>query len=129
MQRSIPCLFMRGGTSRGPFFAESDLPVDVAERDRVLLAAMGSPDSRQIDGIGGADPLTSKVGWADDGTLVLHEKVANGQTTDVSEADAKAMLAHANAALDVAQGHAPKLNTGAQADKKDAKKDTKKKGH
>jgi 4-oxalomesaconate tautomerase len=62
MQRSIPCLFMRGGTSRGPFFLESDLPGDVAQRDAVLLAVMGSPDARQIDGMGGADPLTSKVG-------------------------------------------------------------------
>ncbi len=62
MQTAIPCLFMRGGTSRGPFFLESDLPDDVAMRDRVLLAAMGSPDRRQIDGLGGADPLTSKVG-------------------------------------------------------------------
>jgi 4-oxalomesaconate tautomerase len=53
---------MRGGTSRGPFFLASDLPSDVAERDRVLLAVMGSPDARQIDGLGGADPLTSKVG-------------------------------------------------------------------
>jgi 4-oxalomesaconate tautomerase len=62
MQRPIPCLFMRGGTSHGPFFRASDLPADVATRDRVLLAVMGSPDPRQIDGIGGADPLTSKVG-------------------------------------------------------------------
>jgi 4-oxalomesaconate tautomerase len=62
MQRSIPCLFMRGGTSRGPFFLESDLPSDIAARDAVLLAVMGSPDARQIDGLGGADPLTSKVG-------------------------------------------------------------------
>jgi len=62
MQRSIPCLFMRGGTSRGPFFLEDDLPVDIAARDAVLLAVMGSPDVRQIDGLGGADPLTSKVG-------------------------------------------------------------------
>jgi 4-oxalomesaconate tautomerase len=62
MQRSIPCLFMRGGTSRGPFFLESDLPADIAQRDAVLLAVMGSPDVRQIDGMGGADPLTSKVG-------------------------------------------------------------------
>jgi len=52
---------MRGGTSRGPFFLESDLPADPALRDRVLLAVMGSPDLRQIDGLGGADPLTSKV--------------------------------------------------------------------
>jgi 4-oxalomesaconate tautomerase len=62
MQRSIPCLFMRGGTSRGPFFLESDLPPDIAQRDAVLLSVMGSPDVRQIDGMGGADPLTSKVG-------------------------------------------------------------------
>ncbi len=53
---------MRGGTSRGPFFLASDLPADVATRDRVLLAVMGSPDPRQIDGLGGAHPLTSKVG-------------------------------------------------------------------
>src|SRR6476620_4134944 len=62
MQRAIPSLFMRGGTSRGPFFRASDLPADVATRDRVLLAVMGSPDPRQIDGLGGADPLTSKAG-------------------------------------------------------------------
>lgn len=62
MQTAIPCLFMRGGTSRGPFFDEADLPADVATRDRVLLAVMGSPDRRQIDGLGGAHPLTSKVG-------------------------------------------------------------------
>ena len=53
---------MRGGTSRGPFFLASDLPCDVARRDAVLLAVMGSPDRRQIDGLGGANPLTSKVG-------------------------------------------------------------------
>jgi 4-oxalomesaconate tautomerase len=53
---------MRGGTSRGPFFLDSDLPKDVAQRDALLLAVMGSPDARQIDGLGGADPLTSKVG-------------------------------------------------------------------
>jgi len=53
---------MRGGTSRGPFFAGADLPADVALRDAVLLAVMGSPDKRQIDGLGGAHPLTSKVG-------------------------------------------------------------------
>ena len=46
MQRPVPCLLMRGGTSRGPFFLESDLPTDVAQRDRVLLAVMGSPDAR-----------------------------------------------------------------------------------
>ena len=62
MQTPIPTLFMRGGTSRGPFFLASDLPADTATRDRVLLAVMGSPDKRQIDGLGGANPLTSKVG-------------------------------------------------------------------
>lgn len=60
-QRAIPCLLMRGGTSRGPYFLGADLPADVATRDRVLLAVMGSPDARQIDGLGGADTLTSKV--------------------------------------------------------------------
>ena len=53
---------MRGGTSRGPFFNAADLPADLPTRNRVLLAAMGSPDKRQIDGLGGAHPLTSKVG-------------------------------------------------------------------
>jgi 4-oxalomesaconate tautomerase len=62
MQTAIPCYLMRGGTSKGTFFLESDLPVDVPTRDRVLLAVMGSPDKRQIDGLGGAHPLTSKVG-------------------------------------------------------------------
>jgi 4-oxalomesaconate tautomerase len=62
MQRAIPSILMRGGTSRGPFFRATDLPADPRTRDRVLLAVMGSPDPRQIDGLGGADPLTSKVG-------------------------------------------------------------------
>jgi 4-oxalomesaconate tautomerase len=62
MQTAIPCLFMRGGTSRGPFFLQTDLPSDVESRDRLLLAVLGSPDRRQIDGLGGANPLTSKVG-------------------------------------------------------------------
>ncbi|MBN7796451.1 4-oxalomesaconate tautomerase [Parahaliea mediterranea] len=61
MQRAIPCSVFRGGTSRGLYFLASDLPADAATRDAVLLAAMGSPDARQIDGLGGAHPLTSKV--------------------------------------------------------------------
>lgn len=61
MQTRIPCVQMRGGTSKGAYFLASDLPADPVLRDRVLLAVMGSPDSRQIDGIGGADSLTSKV--------------------------------------------------------------------
>lgn len=60
-QIAIPCILMRGGTSKGPYFRADDLPSDQTERDRVLLAAMGSPDIRQIDGLGGADTLTSKV--------------------------------------------------------------------
>ncbi|ACL41319.1 protein of unknown function DUF453 [Pseudarthrobacter chlorophenolicus A6] len=61
-QLAVPCWFMRGGTSKGPFFRAEDLPREVYARDSVLLAAMGSPDPRQIDGLGGAHPLTSKVG-------------------------------------------------------------------
>jgi 4-oxalomesaconate tautomerase len=58
---AVPCTLMRGGTSKGPFFLASDLPADTNVRDRVLLSIMGSPDIRQIDGLGGADSLTSKV--------------------------------------------------------------------
>jgi 4-oxalomesaconate tautomerase len=61
LQTKIPCVIQRGGTSKGPYFLASDLPNDPALRDRVLLSIMGSPDVRQIDGLGGADPLTSKV--------------------------------------------------------------------
>lgn len=60
MQTAIPCSVMRGGSSKGLFFLVDDLPADVATRDRILVAAMGS-DVRQIDGMGGADPLASKV--------------------------------------------------------------------
>ena len=58
---SAPCMWMRGGTSKGGFFLKDDLPADPATRDAFLLAVMGSPDPVQIDGMGGADPLTSKV--------------------------------------------------------------------
>ena len=61
MLTSIPCTVMRGGTSKGLFFAAADLPEERELRDQVLLAALGSPDVRQIDGLGGAHPLTSKV--------------------------------------------------------------------
>ncbi len=57
----IPCMWMRGGTSKGGYFLKDDLPADPSERDAFLLRVMGSPDPRQIDGMGGADPLTSKV--------------------------------------------------------------------
>ncbi|MEH6548109.1 MAG: 4-oxalomesaconate tautomerase [Sneathiella sp.] len=58
---SAPCMWMRGGTSKGGYFLESDLPRQPTERDLFLMGIMGSPDLRQIDGMGGADPLTSKI--------------------------------------------------------------------
>lgn len=57
----IPCMLLRGGTSKGAYFLAEDLPTDPAERDDLLLRIMGSPDPAQIDGLGGAHPLTSKV--------------------------------------------------------------------
>lgn len=59
--RKIPCVYMRGGTSKAVFFRDEDLPQDAAERDKVILSAFGSPDRRQIDGMGGANTSTSKV--------------------------------------------------------------------
>ncbi len=58
---SIPATLYRGGTSKGPLFLAQDLPRDKAVLDAVLLAAMGSPHKRQVDGVGGAESLTSKV--------------------------------------------------------------------
>ena len=58
MSDGIRCMWMRGGTSKGGYFLAEDLPAD---RDAFLMRVMGSPDARQIDGMGGADPLTSKV--------------------------------------------------------------------
>ncbi len=60
-QMPIRCVIMRGGTSKGVFFHEDDLPRDAAKRDKIILAIMGTPDPRQIDGLGGADNLTSKI--------------------------------------------------------------------
>ena len=57
----VRCMLLRGGTSKGAYFLAEDLPADPAERDDLLLRAMGTPDPRQIDGIGGAHPLTSQV--------------------------------------------------------------------
>ncbi len=57
----VRCMLMRGGTSKGAYFVGDDLPTDGSERDGLLLRIMGSPDARQIDGLGGAHPLTSKV--------------------------------------------------------------------
>jgi 4-oxalomesaconate tautomerase len=61
MADGVRCMWMRGGTSKGAYFLKDDLPGGQPERDAFLLRVMGSPDPRQIDGIGGADPLTSKV--------------------------------------------------------------------
>src|SRR3954463_4390635 len=61
MSEGVRCMWMRGGTSKGGYFLKDDLPDDMAARDAFLLRVMGSPDPRQIDGMGGADPLTSKV--------------------------------------------------------------------
>lgn len=57
----VACMWMRGGTSKGGYFLKDDLPTTLADRDAFLLKIMGSPDPRQIDGMGGADPLASKV--------------------------------------------------------------------
>jgi len=61
MKNGIRCMLMRGGTSKGAYFLAEDLPQDPLLRDPILLSAMGSPDPRQVDGVGGAHPLTSKV--------------------------------------------------------------------
>ena len=61
MTQQLRCVIMRGGTSKAVFLKEGDLPADEAERTQTILAVFGSPDRRQIDGLGGADPLTSKL--------------------------------------------------------------------
>jgi methylitaconate Delta-isomerase len=61
MAQRVRCVIMRGGTSKAVFLKESDLPRDPARREALILKIFGSPDKRQIDGLGGADPLTSKL--------------------------------------------------------------------
>lgn len=61
MSRTIPCVLMRAGTSRGPFFLKDWLPTDEAERNEVLIGAIGASDPLQLDGVGGGSTLTSKV--------------------------------------------------------------------
>ncbi|MEK9723141.1 MAG: PrpF domain-containing protein [Rhodospirillaceae bacterium] len=61
MALPVTCTVLRGGTSKGVYLHDRDLPADPAERECAILAIFGSPDKRQIDGLGGADPLTSKV--------------------------------------------------------------------
>jgi 4-oxalomesaconate tautomerase len=125
-------MLMRGGTSRGPFFLESDLPVDTAARGRLLLAAMGSPDPRQIDGLGGAHPLTSKVGIVRRSTtpgvdldFLFAQLQPNNDTVDVTPNCGNMLAAVLPFALErgllpVAQGVTTAriltLNTGMQCD-------------
>jgi len=59
--KRIPCSIIRGGTSKGVYILQSDLPEDRSEWDEILLKLMGSPDRKQIDGLGGATSVTSKV--------------------------------------------------------------------
>ncbi|GDY87404.1 hypothetical protein SAVCW2_66030 [Streptomyces avermitilis] len=88
--REVRCMLMRGGTSKGAYFLAEDLPADAGARDDLLLRVMGSPDPRQIDGLGGAHPLTSKVAVvsvsadpeADVGYLFLQVGVDTAQVTD-----------------------------------------------
>ena len=61
MVRSLPCMILRGGTSKGIYLKATDLPRDRQTQKKIILSIFGSPDRRQIDGLGGADPLTSKV--------------------------------------------------------------------
>ncbi len=61
MDRRVPCVLMRGGTSRGAFLLDTDLPRDIAARDRVLMGIMGSPDPLQLNGLGGGKSITSKT--------------------------------------------------------------------
>jgi len=75
MSDGTACMWMRGGTSKGGFFLADDLPADTASRNALLLRLMGSPDPRQIDGMGGADPLTSKV-------AVVSKSVRDGVDVD-----------------------------------------------
>jgi 4-oxalomesaconate tautomerase len=74
-QLSARCMWMRGGTSKGGYFLRDDLPAEPAARDAFLLRIMGSPDARQIDGMGGGDPLTSKV-------AVVNKSVREGVDVD-----------------------------------------------
>ncbi len=75
MSDSLNCTIMRGGTSKAVFLREADLPPPGSERDRLILRVFGSPDVRQIDGLGGADPLTSKL------AIIGSPRVANTDVT------------------------------------------------
>lgn len=108
MQIAIPSLFIRGGTSRGLYFLKQDLPEEIALRDKVLLAAMGSPDEMQIDGVGGATSLTSKVAilspsthpWADIDYLFAQVKISQAKV-DVEPSCGNILAGVAPAALEM----------------------------
>ena len=76
MAQRIPCVIMRGGTSKAVFLRESDLPRDPHRREAAILRIFGSPDRRQIDGLGGADPLTSKM------AIIGPPRTVDGRTGD-----------------------------------------------
>ena len=85
MLTDIPCLLMRGGTSKGPFFLAGHLPAEAEARDRVLLAVMGSPHIRQVDGIvrivaGQTTELQSLIDWLDRFVTVLPDIIPNDFT-------------------------------------------------
>ena len=61
IQKKIPCVIMRGGTSRGTYFLANDLPSQWSKRKEILIAAMGSGDTLQVNGVGGGNSLTSKA--------------------------------------------------------------------
>jgi len=108
MQITIPSLLIRGGTSRGLYFLKENLPEDVTLRDKVLLAAMGSPDQLQIDGVGGATSLTSKVAilspsthpWADIDYLFAQVKITQPKV-DVEPSCGNILAGVAPAALEM----------------------------
>ena len=89
-QTPIPFLFFRGGTSRGPYFARADLPTDPEDLARVLIAAVGAGHPLNIDGIGGGNPVTTKVAmlarsddpWADVDYVFAQVSVAD-RTVDL----------------------------------------------
>lgn len=114
----IRCMLMRGGTSKGAFFLADDLPADPAERDDLLLRVMGSPDPRQIDGVGGAHPLTTKVAVVSSSAregidldyLFLQVAVDRPEVTDRQNCGnmlaAVGAFAVERALIDAADGHA-----------------------
>src|SRR4051812_40943850 len=113
-QIRVPCVMMRGGTSRGPFFLAEDLPSDPWQRDAVLLSVMGAGHDLEIDGIGGGNPLTSKVAivgpatvpGADVDYLFAQGKVTE-RTVDTSPNCGNMLAAVAPFAIEAGLGPAP----------------------